>query len=87
MVNEGFARGRQRLPLEPDGDGHVTVPNPKAGSLTVGDKVKPNFRSAQARRNHQPGMILEIENDQAVVRWQDWTAERRELSSLTRDSG
>ena len=85
MVNQNHARGRVRLPLKPGGRGYRVRRTRARRRLRPGDVVVPNFWSAHARRGHPPGVILEVADGWAEVRWRDELRPRRiELELLVK---
>lgn len=76
MVNENFGRGRTRVGSGADDAGRRPRPNPKAHLLSIGDFVKPNFPDARALRAHPPGVILELADGIALVRWKSGLTEQ-----------
>lgn len=71
MINENFARGRSRLPSEPDGRSYLPREHPGWQSLQVGDVVKVYYTDRSVFEEQQPGVILGIAGEAATIRWMD----------------
>ncbi|GAA2625849.1 hypothetical protein [Paractinoplanes durhamensis] len=69
MVNDSFGHGRVRV-AGPSTRVPRIVPNPAAASLALGTVVVPHYDDPAARARHSPGVIIELANGQARVRWQ-----------------
>jgi hypothetical protein len=71
VINENFARGRSRLPSEPDGPAYLPKEHPAWRSLQVGDVVKVYYTDRSVFEEQQPGVILGIVMEAATIRWMD----------------
>lgn len=88
MVNENFQRANARMKSGIGTDRYQLKANRKAGRLKPGDFVKPNFTDARARDDHPQGVILEIDQGDALVRWQtEMNEETIGLQYLVADKG
>lgn len=85
MVNESFSHPSTRLSA--DADAPRPQPNPKAYLLQVGAMVRHNYTDVRTRQDHEPGIILEIRNGEAKVRWRNVTTEWVRLELLIEDAG
>jgi hypothetical protein len=69
VVNENFRRLRSLLGLDSDDAGYRLQPNPHAEHLQIGEPVTMNYASRRLRNRSEPGNILKILDEKAIVDW------------------
>ena len=85
MLNDSY--GHRNVRVGSQGDNRLNQ-NRDARHLKQRDIVKPNFKDAQALRDHPRGAILNISEGTALVRWErELTEEQVEVKYLIKVQG